>query len=99
MKDPSSYLFTSYYIYPRSSISKTPLIMHNSVGIIDSLYRNTLKVAVYNLSDNDYSVKKGEKLFQICAPYLQNISRVNLVKELSESDRGSGFGSSNLKSN
>ena len=34
----------SYYMYPRSSMSKTPLRMANSVGIIDSGYRGTLKV-------------------------------------------------------
>ena len=26
----------SYYLYPRSSISKTPLILANQVGIIDA---------------------------------------------------------------
>ena len=29
----------SYYLYPRSSISKTPIRMSNSVGIIDAGYR------------------------------------------------------------
>ena len=31
-----------YYMYPRSSISKTPLRLANSVGIIDSGYRGNL---------------------------------------------------------
>lgn len=31
--------FYPYYLYPRSSISKTPLIMANCVGIIDRDYR------------------------------------------------------------
>ena len=35
-----------FYVYPRSSISKTPLRMANSVGIIDSGYRGNLKFAV-----------------------------------------------------
>ena len=35
-----------YYIYPRSSISKTPLILANHVGIIDAGYRGNLKIAV-----------------------------------------------------
>ena len=34
-----------YYLYPRSSISKTPLILANSVGIIDSGYRGNIKAA------------------------------------------------------
>ncbi len=35
-----------YYMYPRSSISKTPLILANSVGIIDKDYRGNLKIAL-----------------------------------------------------
>jgi dUTP pyrophosphatase len=45
-----------YYMYPRSSISKTPLTMCNSVGIIDKDYRGNIMVALrYNL---DKSVLK-----------------------------------------
>lgn len=84
---------TSYYVYPRSSISKTPLIMHNNVGIIDSKYRHSIKTAVRNLSNEPYTIKKGERLFQICAPNLEQI-KVVLKNELSESSRGEGFGSS-----
>ena len=83
----------SYYIYPRSSISKTPLRMANSVGIIDSGYRHTLKVAVDNTSETDYAIKRGDRLFQICSADLKEIS-VYLTDTLSSSDRGSGFGSS-----
>ena len=32
----------SYYLYPRSSISKTPLRMSNSTGIIDAGYRGEI---------------------------------------------------------
>lgn len=84
-----------YYLYPRSSISKTPLRLANSVGIIDAGYRGTLKVAVENNSDMPYHIKKGDRFFQICLPSLEpfNISygRVNR-----ETVRGEGgFGSSN----
>lgn len=83
----------SYFVYPRSSISKTPLIMHNSVGIIDSNYRHSIKVAIRNLSNQFYTINKGEKLFQICAPNLGEIKLI-LKDNLSETTRGSGFGSS-----
>ena len=33
---------TGYYMYPRSSLSKTKLRLANSVGIIDSGYRGNL---------------------------------------------------------
>ena len=36
----------SYYMYPRSSISKTPLRLSNSVGVIDSGYRGNLITAL-----------------------------------------------------
>ena len=42
-----------YYMYPRSSISKTPLTMCNSVGIIDRDYRGNIMVALrYNIDKN-----------------------------------------------
>lgn len=84
----------SYYLYPRSSIYKTPLRMANSVGIIDSKYRDSIKVAVDNRGSTVYRVEKGERLFQICSPKLEEIKLV-LVDSLSSSSRGSGFGSSN----
>ncbi len=43
-----------YFLFPRSSISKTPLRMSNSVGIIDAGYRGHLMAKVDNLSDEDY---------------------------------------------
>ena len=83
----------SYYLYPRSSISKTPLRMANSVGIIDAGYRGNIKVAVDNISDKGYTVSKGQRLFQICAPDLGPID-LKLADELSTSSRGPcGFGS------
>lgn len=85
----------SYYVYPRSSISKTPLIMHNSVGIIDAGYRNSIKVVVYNTSNFVYEIMCGQKLFQICEPGLSPIV-LSVVEDLSKTDRGSGFGSSGV---
>ena len=83
----------SYYLYPRSSIYKTPLRMANSVGIVDAGYRGNLKAAVDNISDEPYTVQAGQRLFQICSPTLDPLSLVR-VNELSETSRGSGgFGS------
>lgn len=93
MKTPSG-SNVSYYLYPRSSISKTPVRMSNAVGIIDSMYRHNIKVAVDNISEDNYLIKKGTKLFQICSPCLSRL-KLNIVDELSASDRGEGFGSSN----
>ena len=82
-----------YYLYPRSSISKTPLRMANSVGIIDPGYRGNIMAAVDNISNVPYTVCKGIRLFQLCSPNLEPLE-IKLVNELSNSERGEGgFGS------
>ena len=63
---------TSYYIFPRSSISKGRLRLANSVGIIDAGYRGNL-ISMFDLTTNiseDYIVNKHDRLIQICAPSL-----------------------------
>ena len=45
----------SYYLYPRSSISKTSLMLHNSTGIIDEGYRGNIKTAIINTSQQNIS--------------------------------------------
>jgi len=83
----------SFFMYPRSSISKTPLRLANSVGIIDRDYRGNLIGCFDNISNEDYVVEKGTRLLQICAPNLEPIT-FELVEELSETSRGGGgFGS------
>lgn len=83
----------SYTLECRSSISKTPLRLANSRGIIDAGYRGNLKVAIDNISKEAYSVQRGMRLFQICGRYLETIN-VDVVDELSDSIRGNdGFGS------
>ena len=82
-----------YYLYPRSSISKTPLRLANSVGIIDSGYRGNIIAVVDNVGSSDYTVSQGQRLFQLCAPNLQAISP-KIVNNLTQTYRGAGgFGS------
>ena len=82
-----------YYLYPRSSISKSSLRMANSTGIIDAGYRGNIMVAVDNIDNEPYTNEKGTRLFQICGPTLEPIT-MDIVDELSNSERGSnGFGS------
>jgi dUTP pyrophosphatase len=95
----------SYYLYPRSSISKTPLILANSVGIIDAGYRGSIKAAVKYIPSYDniksdegsiYIIKKGTRLFQLCSPDLKEL-KFKLVNTLSETSRGEGgFGSTGI---
>ena len=58
-----------YYMYPRSSLSKTLLRLANSIGIIDSGYRGNL-IGMFDVIGTTYSVNKFDRLLQICAPNL-----------------------------
>lgn len=99
---------SAFYLYPRSSIGKTPLTMANNVGIIDAGYRGELGAMIrcnYDerfkdvLYQNSYTVKSMERLFQVTAPDL-GVIHVEVVlddEELSVSKRGArGFGSTGL---
>jgi dUTP pyrophosphatase len=82
-----------YYLIPRSSISKTPLRMSNSIGLIDGGYRGEIIAMVDNIKTADYTVSAGDRLFQLVAMDGAPIT-FELVEELSETTRGSGgFGS------
>ena len=86
----------SYWLMPRSSISKTPLRMSNSMGLIDAGYRGNIMVALDNHSSEPYTIQKDTRLFQICSPILEpiNLEILELTENLSETERGNnGFGS------
>ena len=83
----------SYYLYPRSSIIKTPLRLANSVGIIDAGYRGDIIACVDNIKKVPYTIQQGSRLFQLCGPQLEPI-QFQLTNDLSNSQRGAGgFGS------
>ena len=84
----------SYMLIPRSSMgSRTPLRLSNSIGIIDKGYRGNIIAIVDNISDDEYCISKGDRLFQICHPLLMPLG-MNIVSELSETERGTnGLGS------
>lgn len=93
---------SGYYLYPRSSLSKFPLMMANHVGIIDLGYRGSImaKVRYIPFADEEnigkYKITKEQRLFQICAPNLMPF-KVKFVDTLPSSERGEdGFGSSGL---
>ncbi len=83
------------FVFPRSSVSNTDLVLANSVGVIDSGYRGELKLRFRKNGSDDYQV--GERVGQIMVlPY----PKINfeVVEELGDSERGAGgFGSSGVK--
>lgn len=101
-----------FYLYPRSSISKTRMRLANSVGIIDAGYRGDLIAAVDTIGlfgstdiwhiwrETLSSIKKYDRYFQICSPDLSPflVKIVDAEEELgSKTTRGSGgFGSTGV---
>ena len=98
-------------IAPRSSIYKTRLRLVNAEAIIDSTYRGEWKInfdIVGTLTKKDkekldkgellkYMYKPGDRIAQCYVLRKENIN-VQLVKELSKTNRGEGgFGSTNKK--
>ena len=89
----------AFYVFPRSSISKTPLMLANHTGIIDAGYRGNIKGAFRNLDPNsEYIMEVHTKVLQICHPSLCPI-RVFLknTDSLTKTSRGEGgFGSTGV---
>jgi hypothetical protein len=84
----------AYCLYPRSSISKTPLMLSNHVGIIDQGYRGNL-IGAFRSVEANYSLDSQIRLLQICHPTLCPVLVVLVGDdELSTTERNAGgFGS------
>jgi len=98
---------SGYYLYPRSSIVKTPFRLSNSVGIIDSGYRGEIMAVVDNIDAQNNDIKvciqrympEMTRMFQICSPTLEPfiVRIVESEEQLGVTARGSGgFGSTGL---
>ena len=86
----------AYYLFPRSSISKTPLRMANSIGLIDGGYRGEIIAMCDNIKSDVYTAEKGQRLFQLVATDSSPI-HFELVEELEMTTRGTGgFGSTGM---
>jgi len=99
MIDTANGTSNGFYMYPRSSISKTPLMLANHVGVIDSGYRGVVMGAFSNLDpESDFTIKANTRILQITHPSLYPFI-VQLVNEseLSSTTRGiGGFGSTGV---
>lgn len=79
-------------LFPRSSVSNKPLMMSNSVGVVDSCYRGEV-TAKFNITDTRQSAfshyQEGDRIAQmIIIPYPE--IEFEEADSLSESDRGTG---------
>ena len=74
-----------------SSVSKKGILIN--AGVIDRDYRGPVKVMVHNLSNNDYVIKKNDRIAQLILEKIKT-PPVELVEELDDTVRGEGgFGS------
>lgn len=80
-------------VVPRSSIAKTSLIQHNSVGVIDPGYSGEILVPMRGIGVS-YSIRKGDRIAQlIVLPYPE--VEWEEVEQLEKTERSTaGFGSS-----
>jgi len=86
----------SWLLMPRSSISKTPLRLCNSVGLIDAGYRGEVMAAVDNVKPFDHHLKKGDRIVQAVA-FSGRPLTFEVVESLDETTRGEGgFGSTTV---
>lgn len=83
-------------VFPRSSVSEKDLVLANSVGVIDSMYRGEVKVRFKRVGDMPFDTYFiGDKVAQIIIIPYPHI-RFEEVEELSTTERGEGgFGSTN----
>jgi dUTP pyrophosphatase len=88
---PEGYYFK---VVPRSGLALWEgLSIVNSPGTIDSGYRNEWMAIVINLSNNNVTLKKGDRICQIIVTKMVDY-QFEEVTELPDSDRGQGgFGS------
>ena len=82
-------------IYPRSGLSlKTGLRISNSVGVVDSMYRNEIGILFDNISCEDYTINTGDRIAQFVLTPIhrfraQQVENVNTIGD----NRNGGFGS------
>jgi dUTPase len=86
----------AYWLAPRSSISRTPFTLANSLGLIDAGYRGIIKAALRTNGAAEFTIEAYQRLTQLAAPDLLPWLEVRVVDRLpdAETTRGAGgFGS------
>jgi len=94
-------LYRAFWLLPRSSISKTPLRLANSVGLIDAGYRGKIMAPVDNIVIGNCKITLGQRIFQLASPDLLPWDEVRIVSEIpgGATLRGAGgFGSTGIGS-
>lgn len=81
---------------PRSGLAVKKFI-DVGAGVIDSDYRGEVKILLFNFSEEDFEVKKGDRVAQLVIEQIST-PEVLEVENLDDTERGEGaFGSTGMK--
>jgi len=85
-------------IRPRSGLAaKHGISIVNAPGTIDADYRGEIRVILVNLSNEPFTIVRGERIAQMVVARFEKVQWEE-VAELSSSERGAGgFGSTGVK--
>jgi len=77
-------------IRPRSGLAvKHGIGIINSPGTIDADYRGEIKIALINLGEKDYTIRRGDRIAQMVVKKVYQ-ARLEIVKQIDETDRNTG---------
>lgn len=86
-------------VAPRSGLAVKNFI-DVGAGVVDSDYRGNLGVVLFNFSDQDFQVKKGDRVAQLICEKIEFPELVEEKENLTETERGAGgFGSTGINVN
>lgn len=76
-------------VVPRSSICKTNLLLHNSLGVIDADYRGSITLKFHPSEQLKRPYEVGDRIGQLI---IMEYPQIELIEsdELSETERGTG---------
>ncbi len=68
----------------------------NGIGTIDSDYRGEIKIALVNISNDEFTIKNGDRIAQLVINKYERVELIE-VETIDETQRGSGgFGSTGI---
>ena len=85
-------------VFPRSSTGiKLHCMLSNTVGVIDSGYRDEIKLALYNFGDKEIVIEDEQRIAQFMIIPRPQINLIKVVDDdnFRQNDRGGGIGSTN----
>ena len=84
-------------VRPRSGLAlKHGIGILNAPGTVDSDYRGIVGIILINAGSDSFLIKRGDRIAQMIINKIETVT-LNVVHELSESDRASGgFGSTGI---